>query len=190
MHCYMRKLTTCCDCKMKLIRFCLLFLFAGCATAMYAAEPATSLGKQRIGVYDSRAVAVAFAGSEAHKAWMEPLITEHRKAKAAGDTKRVAELEAEGKARQKRAHTQAFSTAPVDDILEEIKGQLPQIRKNAGASVLISKWDKEQLARYRATEQVDVTMALVDAFKPSEKQRKRAIEIQQRDPIPISQIKD
>lgn len=116
---------------------------------------------------------------------MGPLFAEHQKAKANGDTKRVKELEAEGKARQKRAHTQGFSTAPVDDLLEHIKDQLPEIKTRAGVSVLISKWDKQELAKHPSAQQVDVTLALVDAFKPSEKQRKSAIQIQQHKPISI-----
>ena len=35
--------------------------------------------------------------------------------------------------------------------------------------------NKKQLARHKAAEQVNVTMDLVDAFKPSEKQRKSAL---------------
>ena len=170
--------------EMKTTNSCFLLMAAiGLSATAFAAEPAPS--KPRIGVYDSRAVAVAFAGSDAHKAWMKPLITEHEKAKAAGDTKRMKELEAEGKARQKRAHTQAFATAPVDDILDHVKDQLPEIRSRAGVSVLVSKWDKKQLAKHKSAERVDVTLALVDAFKPNEKQRKSAIDIQRHKPISI-----
>ena len=142
---------------------------------------------ERIGVYDSRSVAIAFAGSDAHKRWMAPLVEEHKKAKAAGDTERARELEAEGRARQRRAHTQGFATAPVDDILKHIEDQLPAIKTQAGVSLLVSKWDKETLKKHRAAEQVDVTPALIDAFNPSEKQRKAALEIQQKKPISIRQ---
>ena len=169
---------------MKLSNQCILLMVAvALATAGQAGEPVLSEKKERVGVFDSRSVAVAFAGSEAHEASLRLLVAEHDKAKAAGDIKRVKELEAEGKARQKRAHAQAFSTAPVDDILEHIKEQLPEIKTQAGVSVLISKWDTKELAKHRSAEQVDVTLALVDAFKPSEKQRKSAIEIQRHKPI-------
>lgn len=170
------------------MKFISLFVFAAAlliGRTIPAAEPSsTSPGK--IGVYDSRAIAVAFAGSDAHKKSLAPLMEEHKKASAAGDSKRVKELEAEGKARQKRAHQQAFSTAPVDDILEHIKGQFPNIRKKAGLPAeaeLISKWDKEALKRCKSAEQIDITAALVDAFNPNEKQLKAAMEIQQQKPI-------
>lgn len=152
-----------------------------------AAPPANP--KERIGVYDSRAVAVAYCGSALHNASLAPLMADFAKAKAAGDQKHIAELNAEGKARQQRLHLQGFSTAPVDDILDQIKDELPAIKEKAGVTALISKWDKAGLAKHINAEVVDVTMALVEAFKPNERQRKSAITIQQHDPIPLEQAK-
>ena len=167
---------------------CVIAILLGLSGIMAAESPGKN-NVQRIGIYDSRAVAVAFAGSDAHKKSMAPLAEEHKKAKAAGDAKRVKELEAQGKAGQEKMHAQGFSTAPVDDILEYIKDQLPAIRKEAGVTELVSKWDEKALARHKSAEQVDVTEKLVDAFKPSAKQRKTAMEIQKQKPIPISQLK-
>ena len=162
----------------------------GCvAGATRADEPSerSAAGELRIGTYDSRSVAVAFAGSKAFGKWMADLKGEHAKAKAAGDQKRVTELEAEGAARQRLMHKQGFSTAPVTNILEQIKDSLPAIKRKAGVNVLASKWDEEELARYEDAETVDVTLALVDALGPNDRQRKSAIEIQKRDPIPLEQ---
>lgn len=139
----------------------------------------------RIGVYDSRAVAVAFAGSAPFAKWMSALRTEHDKANAAGDDKRVAELKAEAASRQKLMHMQGFSTAPVDDVLEHIKDALPAIKDKAGVSALVSKWDADSLAKHASAEHVDVTMALVDALNPNDRQRKSAIEVQKHKPIPL-----
>ena len=168
----------------------ILSCFAAVATVLFgttilAGEPSITT-PERIGIYDSRAVAVAFAGSDAQKKSLAPLMEEHKKASATGDSKRVKELEAEGAARQKRAHQQAFSTAPVDDILEHIKDRLPDIKKEAGlpaTAELISKWDTSALKRHKSAEQIDITAALVDAFNPTDKQRKTALEIQQQKPI-------
>jgi hypothetical protein len=149
--------------------------------------------QERIGVYDSRAVAVAFAGSAAHEKELQRLMTEHKKAKDAGDLDKAAKLEAEGKARQVKAHKQAFSTAPVDDILAHITNAIPEIQRTAGVIAIVSKWDETVLKKYSRAEKVDVTMGLVDAFKPNERQRKSAIEIQKHKPISLYQaerIKD
>jgi len=163
-----------------------LVAIAGC-TRTSALSPATP--KERIGVYDSRAIAVAFVGSPAYNASRGKKLAEmkaaHDKAKAEGGHKRVAELEAWGKAQQALLHRQAFSTAPVDGILVQIKDRLPAIKKEAGVSVLVSKWDKDTLATHLSAERIDVTTALIDAFDPTERQRKSAIEIQKRKPIPL-----
>ncbi len=139
----------------------------------------------RIGVYDSRAIAVGWANTESFNASWGSLQSEYNQAKAAGDQKRVEELEAEAEARQRRMHLQAFSTAPVDDILAHIEDSLPQIQQEAGVTMLVSKWDSETLAKYPSAELVDVTMVLVDAFHPTEGQRQSAIGIQEQEPIPL-----
>ena len=157
------------------------------------AQETGSTNKTRVGIYDSRAVAVAFAGSAAFDRWLGDLKAEHEKAKASGDQKRAAELEAEGAVRQRLLHMQGFSTAPVTNILDQIKDKLPALKEKAGVSVLLSKWDKDSLARYKNADLVDITMALVDAFSPSERQRKSAIDIQEHKPISLEQaerIKD
>jgi len=166
----------------------------GCAVSMLAAAAraeetsGTATGATvRVGIYDSRSIAVASAGSEASNRRLSALAAEYEKAKAGADRKRMAELEAEGSGRQKLMHQQAFSTAPVDNILEQIKDRLPAIMANAGVSALVSKWDKAGLARHKGAQLVDVTPALVDAFHPSDRQRQRALEIQKHDPISLEQ---
>lgn len=147
----------------------------------------------RIGVYDSRAIAVAWARTKSFNDWMGSLQADYQKAKEAGDQKKVSDLEAEAQERQQRLHLQAFSTAPVDYILVYIDASLPEIKQNAGVTMLVSKWDNETLANYPSAELVDVTLALVDAFHPSEAQRQSAIQIQESEPIPLEeaeQIKD
>jgi hypothetical protein len=169
----------------------------GCVASMLAGSTQASgeptAAKVRVGTYDSRSVAIAFVGSESFSKWMGDLKAENDKAKAARDLKRVSEIEAKGSARQKLMHRQGFSTAPVDNILGQIKDRLPAIKEKAGVIDLLSKWDKAGLAKYKDAELVDVTMALVDAFNPNDRQRKSAIEIQKNDPIPLEQaerIKD
>jgi hypothetical protein len=73
--------------------------------------------KLRIGVYDSRAVTVAYAASDLHNQWLRSLIAQRDQAKAAGETQKVKALEDQGAAHQVKFHNQGFGTAPVDDIL-------------------------------------------------------------------------
>ncbi len=158
-----------------------------------AGEPTAkqSPEKVRLGVYDSRAIAIAFVGSGAWKASTSKQLADRKaaydKAKADGDQKRAAELEVCGKAEQVRLHKQGFSTAPVDDILKHIRDQIPAIIQAADVRHAVSKWDKDELAKYKSVELVDITMPLVKAFHPTERQRKAAIEIQKQTPISLQE---
>lgn len=160
----------------------LLLALATCVNA--GAQDRTPPPPERLGLYDSRAVAIAYAGSPLMAKSMQVLKDRHRQAKAAGDTKEVSRLEAEGAALQRRLHDQGFGTAPVDDLLGLIADRLPAIRQAAGVTAIVSKWDREALARHPDARTRDVTMALVDAFGPSEKARRNAVEIQSRPPRP------
>jgi len=153
------------------------------------AQEKSSTAKERIGIYDSRAVAIAWAGSPAHEKKLGQLMAEYKKAKDAGDLETVAKLEAEGKAGQARLHKQGFSTAPVDDILAHISTALPEIQKSTGVRAIVSKWDEAGLKQHPGAETVDVTMRLVDALQPNERQRKTAVDIQKSKPISLEQAK-
>jgi len=143
--------------------------------------------KNKIGIYDSRAVAVSYVGSTFHETKMKELMNQFKKAQQAGDKKEVSRLEAEGQALQKELHQQGFGTAPVDDILSHIAADLSKIQQSAGVTSLISKWNTAELGKHPKAEQVDVTMLLVDAFHPNEKQRKHAIEIQRKAPVRVKE---
>jgi hypothetical protein len=142
------------------------------------AQDKTPPAQERIGIYDSRAVAVAYAGSTFQVKKMKELTAQLKKAREAGDTRRISQVETAGKEWQATLKRQGFGTAPVDDILAEIASDLPKIQQAAGVTSLISKWNKAELDRHPNAVRVDVTMRLVDAFQPNETQRKRAIEIQ------------
>lgn len=172
-------------------------IFAVLAAIVLAPLPASFAqspkATERIGIYDSRSIAVAFAGSAAQERELRELKAAHQKARTAGDRKEMARLESEGKAMQQKAHQQAFSTAPVDDLLAHITNALPDIQKAARVTALISKWDETELKKHPGAETVDVTVPLIDAFHPSERQRKHALDIQKQKPISLKQagrIKD
>jgi hypothetical protein len=139
---------------------------------------------QRIGVYDSRAIAVASVGSEYYAHHIQPLEDAFRKAKSEGNAELIKELEPKVWARRKETHRQAFGTAPVDNILVYIKDQIPAIAAEAGVGPIVSKWDSDTLSKYKAAQRVDVTMRLVKAFKPNQRQFKHAVEIQKHTPVP------
>lgn len=151
------------------------------------------VAKIRIGTYDSRAIAIAYCNSTFIRDYMRDLLTRYNTAKTAGDKKEISKVEAEIKGHQKRLHKQGFSTASVDDLLQHIKECLPDIRKKAGVDIILSKWDKKSLAKYKTAPTKDVTMLLVKAFKPDARTLKIVKQIQTKEPIPLKRaesIKD
>lgn len=162
------------------------FSVTGCP----GSEPVTTAGPatEAIGVYDSRAVAVAYAGSVLHEAKLTKLRAEYDAATAAGNAVRIAELETDAKAGQRAMHLQGFGTAPVDDILALIKDEQLRIQSDAGVVAMVSKWDNAALAEHPGANRIDVTMALVDAFHPNDRQRESALEIQKHKPIPRDEL--
>lgn len=150
----------------------------------------TNTTPQRIGIYDSRAVAVAFSGSAAFQEWMKPIKADRDRAKAAGDEQRLKEIDAEMRAHQKLAHKQAFSTAPVDNLLKHIERRMENIKAKAGVGAIISKWDIAAVETFSSAEKIDVTMLLVDEFHPNDRQRKSAVEIQKQKPITLKEAEN
>ena len=159
-----------------------LALFSASNSFAQPSSGASGAPAVRIGVYDSRAIAIAYAGSPFQQQKMNTLKAAHQRAKDAGDSAETSRLAAEAKAQQAVLHKQGFGTAPVDDLLAHIAADLPKIQTEAGVAQLVSKWNTAELEKHAKSERVDVTMKLVDAFQPNEKQRKYAIEIQSRDP--------
>ena len=147
-----------------------------------AAPDSAATGGLRIGVYDSRAIAVAYAGSPVHEQRLAAATAERRKARESRDSTTVSRIEAEGQAQQKLLHRQAFGQEPVDDILAQIPAEVAAVRSANAVGVLVSKWDEAALAAQRGRETVDVTEALVDALHPNARQRQRALEIRAHPP--------
>ncbi len=172
----------------------LLILTAFMMPLSVCAEDVEARTIEKIGSYDSRSVAIAFMGSEVYKKTRGKLLTtkmaEHKKAKEEGDKQKIKELEAWGKAQQQLLHKQGFGTEAVTDILAHISDQLPGIKKKAKVDLLISKWDTKALASHEGVPTVDITLRLIEAFKPTEKQKKSALEIQEKEPVPSAKLKN
>lgn len=170
-------------------RPCFVMLVFG-ALAL-AASGVTSLAqaagpKLRVGVYDSRVVAVAWANSTEFQEALKAIQADHKKARDAKNEKRVKEIEAQMQLRQRRAHEQGFSTGSVIPIMARVKDHLPEIARQAGVQIIVSKWE----LNYQATdvEIVDVTDKLVANFHVSARGLKWCQDIPKHEPLPIEQI--
>jgi hypothetical protein len=164
--------------------FLTLGFFTGALAEDNAAKPPTGQNV-RVGVYDTRVVAYARFWTAEHQQKLSAMAAEAQAAKNSGDTKKFDEIRKSLQSEQRQIHRQVFSTAPIDDVLQEIAKRLPDIQKQAGVSILISKWDAEKLKSYASVEQIDVTNLLVGEFKPTEKHRKVIEEIKKAKPVPL-----
>jgi len=161
-------------------------VIGGLAVSTTPSAGQTSKEKLRVGTYDSRAVAVAYAQSASHRQEMMKMNADFEQAKAARDEKRIKEMEAQGRASQARLHQQGFSTGSVVNILERIKSDLPGVAKEAGVVMLVSKW--EVVHADPSIEYIDVTMPLVMRFKPSETTLKMIEQMKSSAPIPLEKL--
>ncbi len=140
----------------------------------------------KIGTFDSRAVALAFWRSEAGMKQVKAIRENYEKAKAAGDKNRMKQLEVEGPGLQVRMHQQVFSTGSVTDIIKTMKTAIPAIAKDAGVSLVVSKW---QIAyKDSSVEYVDVTPQLVKLLNPSDQVSKMIEQLRKKEPVPIEKL--
>ena len=110
-------------------------------TTLLKAEEAKPKSVMRIGTYDSRGVALAYGRSEEHMQTVGAMHQEHEKAKADKNEARIKELEQEGPWEHIRLMQQVFSTAGVTNIMAKVKDSLPAIAREAGVSLICSKWE-------------------------------------------------
>jgi hypothetical protein len=161
------------------------------------AEPAANDAGQtvkplRVGTFDSRMVALAyyrkFLSSPEFVADMKKLKDEHDKAEAAGDHEKAKKLEAEGRAGQESIHSQFFGSAPIDEILAKIKDQMPEIAKQAGVDLIVSKWN----VTYRSpgAEFVDVSEPMAKLFQPDEATWKMLRDVPNHEPLSAEELRE
>lgn len=171
-----------------LVTMCLVGMVVGCQRAGDTAAAEEATAAQRIGIYDSRSVAVAFAGNPEHEAQTAEALAALRAAKAGGDPQKIAEADERVWDSRKRLHRQGFGTAPVDDILALYRGQLETLKQERNLTALVSKWDKQTLKRYPDARHVDVTEDLIDVLGPNDRQRQRALAIRKHKPLTTAQV--
>jgi hypothetical protein len=151
--------------------------------ARAAQEPAKA-ATLRIGTYDSRAVAIAYARSEQFEQKIGDLQRQRSEAEKAGEKKRVAELESQGEAMQIRLHLQGFSTAPIEDVLETVRGGLADLAKRKNIAAIARAVDYHDAS----AELVDVTDDLVALFNPDEQTLKTVRDLRKQKPAAIEEV--
>jgi hypothetical protein len=168
------------------------FLLSSCLVLCLLAGTTTSAQSQtnklRIGVYDSRAVAMAYANSTEFQETLTAARADYEKAKTAKDEKRLKEIESRMQLQQRRLHEQGFSTGSVAGIMATVKGALPGVATKARVQAIVSKWE----LNYQGpdVELVDVTEDLAVLFHASDKKDGKWRGILKHAPVPMEEITD
>lgn len=127
-------------------------------------------------------MAVAYAASRFNP--VPAKMRELEAAKAAGDARKVTELEAWGAALQRSLNRQGFGRVPVDDLLAHVVEQLPAAARAAGVEAIVfgSNWSAESV------QVVDVTNEVVALFDPSERTLAMIAELSKQAPIALDEL--
>ena len=138
---------------------------------------------QRIGIFDSRAVAVAYYNSKysQNQQIFVSLGSQMKEAKEKDDKEAIAKIERERSLRQVLMHEQGFGKGSINNITETVKDKMAQLAKNENLNAIVSKW--ELVFSSTEVELVEVTEKIVDFFEPSEKIRTMTKEIMKSEPI-------
>jgi hypothetical protein len=160
------------------------------ATLTVCVGPATAekvaKSPMKIGVYDSRGIAIAYARSPEFGESMTRLRADYEQAKAKGDSAQVKKLGQEGQWMQVRLHQRGFSTAGVGDLLAKVADGLPGIAREAGVVLIVSKWEMPYVDP--SVQVVDVTLPIARLFKPDEQTLKILGELKDQKPIPFDEV--
>lgn len=142
------------------------------------------LPRVRIGVYDNRAVAIAYTFSPYSP--MRQRMDDYRAAKQAGHTDRVKELEAWGKSQQRLMHFKGFGRVPVTDLLDPIRPQLARMAQAQRLAAIAMECDFTG----KDVETVDVTGAIVELYHPDDQTRKAVAGIKGVRPVGLLELAD
>ena len=129
--------------------------------------PTLTQTKVRVGVFDSRGIAIAYAQSAAFRQQMQEFRAQGEKAKASNDAKLLSELEAKAQTQQALLHLQGFSIGSVSEILANYQADVAAVAKQANVSAIVSQF--ELAYQDPSVETVDVTEALVKKINDSPK---------------------
>ena len=154
----------------EMIVLSLFILFLSGICVVNSVQHASAAEKKkllRVGIYDSRGIAIAYAHSHFNEDWYQKMKSQLDAAQAAGDEQKVKELKEIGNKEQAKKHLQAFGTTPVHEYLDLIKDQIPSVAQKAWVDLIVSKWETDYLSA--DAEVVDVTMELAKLFNPSVK---------------------
>lgn len=136
----------------------------------------------RVGVFDNRAIAVAYARSIEAKRQLESTLQRHAEAKKSGDAELVKRIERGLDRRQWLMHRQGFGVESVRDLLKQVEPGLADVKRESGLAMIA--WEP-MLVDFDHVQLVDVTDELVELFEPDEATRSIIDQLRKSDPVEV-----
>ena len=137
--------------------------------------------KIKIGVYDSRAIAICYFRSTEFSKEMRSLMEQRKEALKDSDSVKAKELEEKGILLQRIAHDKGFGTGSVAEILEKYKVEIEKLAKENNLVVVLSKWELNYSDPN--IELVDITLQMMDLFGADDNLKKMYKQMKEMDPV-------
>lgn len=137
--------------------------------------------KIRLGVYDSRAVFVAWFNSPLASSPMPALQKRMQTAQERKDEKEIASCHREALLRQAMTHEQGFGTGSIRAIMTKLEKEIAAVVAEEKLDCVVSKWEVNYAGN--TIETVDITAKLVAAIRPNDKMKNIAAEMEKHPPV-------
>ncbi len=145
-----------------------------------------SPNRMKIGVYDSRVVVFAWSRSNYFKEHFEKIRQHSDSVIKTNDTLKIKEVSIQAMSYQHLLHQMVFSNGSAAGIMELVKDKLPDVAKEAGVKIVLSKYELSY--QDPSVEIVDLTPQVCQLFKPTENIDKMADGIKKSQPIPLDKL--
>jgi hypothetical protein len=143
-------------------------------------------GAFKIGTYDSRVIVFAYSRSQLFADHQKKFGLQSDSVTKAKDSTKLKELSVKAMSYQHLLHQMVFSSGSVLDIIGLVKDKLPEVAKQAGVVMIVSKFEVN--FSDPSIEIVDLTNAIIPLFNPKENIEKMAGEIGKTKPVPIEEL--
>lgn len=155
--------------------------FSVLAAVLLSTIPLISSAQMRVGVFDSRVIALAHFRSAGFEGPMKELSARMKAAKEKDDKAEIARLQRQAQLHQAHMHDVVFGNASVNDFFPELKERFESAATEEKLSIIVSKW--EMPFKSPDVTLVDITDKLVEYYRPDENLRRMLDEVGKTEPV-------
>ncbi|MBE0644361.1 MAG: hypothetical protein IH600_09805 [Bacteroidetes bacterium] len=143
-----------------------LIVFGILAILITSAGMQIATAQMRVGVFDSRALALARFRSADYDNPLKGMMQEMKAAKESGNDAEIARLNKLGGLHQAHMHDVVFGSGSINDCFAELKDRLSVIANEEHLDMIVSRWETAFVASDVVL--VDITGKLVEYYHPDE----------------------